>query len=398
MIKMNWKYILKQPEEYPRDEINRIMEEKGLTEEEAKKVYRGRPEYARQLGDPKPEGGYAFSVSMFYDQNWIKRMRAILETPGTQGRIVDAAVEDAAQAALDTLNTLLEKTGYESEVRETEERYKESTRLEEGEKPLMEPEEGGAGRGMIPKRTEYYLGTVGRLFGTIMEDLMISIQEQWDREQFDEDDEREIIDTLEDERIDPGEVKEWFPTCHKPVIETLKKKLIQTIAEIEKGGEGDEKQQARNVNQITNEVTKEVIENETFQSWVVHIFAILSFKIIKGMAQMSEEVGEQWLGDVMTDEEKEWFKRYSETREMELGPGIKIEGTKPPPLDPKYDPSLGIPKGKLFNPDVDEMTEAQFQEWQKKIEEENKAFLKAWRIIKSNRCCRPRRGILDGFY
>ena len=377
---MNWKNILK--EEYPRDEIDRIMEEKGLTEEEAKKVYRGRPEYSQRIGDPKMTE-YAFSVSMFYDQNWVKRMRAILEVPGIKN-LVDAAVEDAAQSALNTLNTLIEETGYESKVQESLERHKESTRLEAGEKPLMEPDEGGAGRGMVTKRTEHLLRTVSNLYGTVMEDMMRSIHEAWDSQQFDEDDEDLVAEVLEDKRIDDGEVEEVFRDyLTRITATTLERELPKTIAKLEAGIEGDV--EGRNVNEVKRAVVKEMLEDKSFRSWAVHIFAILSNKIITGMAGMSEHAGEQFLGDVMTEEEKRWWEEESESREFPGMPGVEM--IKPPSMDPE----TGIPKT-----DVGEMTPKEFEEWQK--ERKSDAFQKAWRLVKSCRGCRPKRGILDDFY
>ena len=403
MIKMNWKYILKQPEEYPRDEIDRIMEKEGITEEQAKKVYRGRPEYASQLGDPKQE--YGISIQSFYDQSWVKNMKSILGMPGYDN-LVNAAMEDGANAAMVILNSLIENAGYEQKVKESLERHKESTRLSAVEKPSMEPEHGSAGRGMIPKRTEWLLNTISRMFGQIMEDLMKKTHEAVDKEIGPEVRIR-IEEVLEDKRIDPDEVeKVWKTTIDDIVTHSVDEavNIISETVDISMGGA-----KGRVSSEVKNKIKNDIVQNSDFKSWAVHVYAMVSTKIRGGMASLSEDPGEEWLGDVMTDEEKEWFKTYSERSEMELGPGMKVEGTKPPPLDPQFDPSLGIPKGKLWNPDVGEMSPAKFKEWQEKIERENKAFmkalgkdnsafLKAWRIIKSNRCCRPKRGILDDFY
>jgi hypothetical protein len=334
--------------------------------------------------DDGPDASYGISIDALKDMDWVKHMRKVLNVPGYKN-MTEQAINDGAEAYMRMFEQLVKETSYEKDVKERGEELSESTRRFAGEKDVPEPEEGKVGRGMIPKRQEYKLKTINRMIQKILEDLMQNVHAAWDRELLDEEDEEEVLEMLEDKKLDDGEIEEIIGEqgfLTKTINESLKV-AIKTIGEV------------LNIDSDTplntSVIANNLVEDNDFKSWIAHVYVLVMIQIQTGLTRRVGSEREQRFGDILTEEEEKFFESIDEGgEEMDIGP-FKVRGGA------EIDPSTGIPRKTASGEDILYPQDEEFPEdWQK---EHKMEFNKAWDIIKSGRCkgCRPKRGILGEF-
>jgi len=336
----------------------------------------------------KEDYGYGISLDAIKGMDWVNHMKKVLSVRGYES-LTDAAIEDAALAFMVLFEELLEETGYEQKVKESEEQFSEATRTSHGEKDISEPTEGKVGRGMYPKRHEQTLKTINRMIQSILQDLIIMIHKAWDNQVLSEEDEEMLEEALEDKRLDDSEIEEIFN------LKNFKAALfIKIVNAVERIGLGLNLDNDEPLN--SQKITKVIIENDNFKSWIAHCYALSSIKIQTGITRELGDEREQQMGDILTDEEKRFFESIDEGgEEMNVGP-FRVRGGA------EIDPSTGIPQKTARGEDIIYPRDSKDYEkdWQEKHAMDNGEFKKAWDIIKKGRCkgCRPTRGILNEFW
>ena len=344
----------------------------------------------------KEDYSYGISLDAIKGMDWVNHMRKVLSVRGYEN-LTDSAIEDAALAFMVLFEKLLEETGYEQKVKESEEQFSEATRTSHGEKDISEPTEGKVGRGMYPKRHEQTLKTINRMIQSILQDLIVMIHKAWDKELLDEEDEEMLEEALEDKRLDDSEIEEIFN------LKNFKRGCIGMIGgALKRIGEGLNLDNDTPLN--TSKMATEIIENDNFKSWIAHIYALSSIKIQTGITRELGDEREQQMGDILTEEEKRFFESIDEGgKDINVGPfNLGRSGAE-------IDPSTGIPQKTATGEDIiypDDNKKLPFgttkegKDWQEKNAMDNGEFKKAWGIIKKGRCkgCRPTRGILGEFW
>lgn len=343
----------------------------------------------------KEDYGYGISLDAIKGMDWVNHMKKVLSVRGYES-LTDAAIEDAALAFMVLFEELLEETGYEQKVKESEEQFSEATRTSHGEKDISEPTEGKVGRGMYPKRHEQTLKTINRMIQSILQDLIVMIHKAWDKQILSEEDEEFLEEVLEDKRLDDEEISDIFNM--KNFKEVLYQKLKKAVERI-----GESLNLDNDTPLNSQKIAATIMENNDFKSWVAHCYVLSSIKIQTGLTRELGDEREQQMGDILTDEEKRFFESIDEGgEEMNVGP-FRVRGGA------KIDPSTGIPQKTATGEDIiypDDNKKLPFgttkegKDWQEEMKMDNGEFKKAWGIIKKGRCkgCRPTRGILNEFW
>jgi len=334
------------------------------------------------------KASYGISLDAIKDLDWINHMRKILSVRGFEN-LTNAAIEDAALAFMVLFEELLEETGYEQKVKESEERFSEAARSFHGEKDISKPTGGKVGRGMYPKRHEQTLKAINRIIQSILQDLIIMIHKAWDNQLLSEEDEEMLEEALEDKRLDDSEIEEIFN------LKNFKENCVRfTNKAIKRIGESLNLDNDMPLN--SQKIATKIIENNNFKSWVAHCYTLSSMKIQLGITRELGDEREQVFGDILTEEEKRYLESIDEGgKEINIGPfSLGRTGAQ-------IDPKTGIPQKTARGEDIIYPQGREFPEgWQKEMKMDDGEFKKAWDIIKKGRCkgCRPTKGILNEYW
>tara|TARA_R110000824_G_scaffold96713_1_gene231402 strand:- start:104 stop:1138 length:1035 start_codon:yes stop_codon:yes gene_type:complete len=344
---MNWKEILKD-DPYRENDIKRIMAEKGVSQEEALRIYaknvQGVKDYQPTKDEPKTSFGW--NLSMFTGKSWNKKLEQLLKQQGL-GEITNSAIEDAGQAAIDILLALSgEDSSFESDGQ------------------------------------EYMAEQVGHIFNEIVQDLATSIHNSIDKDMFEEEEEEELEEILEDKHLDDQEINYIWEKYGVGAICTKSiESIIKKIADLMVTNSGGEALSSAELSKVKNEI----LESNALKSFSAHAYILLATKIYAGMHTHSGSENERKFGDMLTPEEEKWIE--DNTEEHDMGP-FKVSSVS------GIDPRTGIPET-----DVVMDREAQ-REYLEESDRENKSFAKAWGIIKGNcrRCKDRKHGILYSYW
>jgi hypothetical protein len=259
----------------------------------------------------------AFTMSMFKNQNWVKHLERLLVMIEYQGQgqqskkvevgkeITNAAVNSAAQMAIDIMDSILSNTEF-SQVLETE-KWKESTRLSSGEMQRPQPPKGEPGRGMIPKRVEAALSPITNALDVIFEDLIMLIHESIDERLGSQYRDTKVPDVSELDTSEgiPESMKTKYWTNTKRVMYYSIKETIDDIQQILsrelKQDKGDLEFDMKNTLDI-------IMDKSSVRDFATNVFFILSYKLRQGMAGRSESYVERGMNDILTPKEIKWIE------------------------------------------------------------------------------------------
>ena len=352
---------------------------------------------------------YDVTIDMFADQNWMKVIKSVL-TPNMP-TVMQDFIDLTPKMAMELLDSMLKHSNLGKVIEESSEKYEEGTKLFADEKEIVNPQQGSAGRGMMPKRMEYLVKQTSRVIGDIISSMLKTIHNTLDKSM----EEGTLPSTFQDAQLDAEiENRVWdlvsdalIPNAIEDSIEAASKTIAVNLKDISE------------VNINYPNIMSSVMRNPTTKDWSVLLYLLASNTIIEGLAGRSMDkdfkrrIFTRFFGDILSDKEFDFMMRNAKYD--------SVSGSFLLPTD-----ELGIPKEFNMIEDTDEAQEA-YQKWiqaRRKEEEEltdeeddesisrfasydeegnlldtddydefgnklamEKAFKKAWKIIKGCRTC-----------
>ena len=352
---------------------------------------------------------YDVTIDMFADQNWMKVIKSVL-TPNMP-TVMQDFIDLTPKMAMELLDSMLKHSDLGKVIEESSEKYEEGTKLFADEKEIVNPQQGSAGRGMMPKRMEYLVKQTSRVIGDIISSMLKTIHNTLDKSM----EEGTLPSTFQDAQLDAEiENRVWdlvsdalIPNAIEDSIEAASKTIAVNLKDISE------------VNINYPNIMSSVMRNPTTKDWSVLLYLLASNTIIEGLAGRSMDkdfkrrLFTRFFGDILSDKEFDFMMRNAKYD--------SVSGSFLLPTD-----ELGIPKEFNMIEDTDEAQEA-YQKWiqaRRKEEEEltdeeddesisrfasydeegnlldtddydefgnklamEKAFKKAWKIIKGCRTC-----------